>query len=79
MTREYYVVTLRGVPIDVSTSYARALGIAKERTVPGATAEVVACVPVQLEFELEEPTKEECTYPNCDHAKGLCFNNYEVG
>lgn len=79
----YYLVMLRGLPVDVLPREIEARQIAKERSVPGAQATVMAVTPVQtefeFEFEVEDPTQETCTYPGCDHARGLCFNNYEIG
>jgi hypothetical protein len=57
--RTYYVVMLKGSPIEVFGSQAAAELCARERSTVAGTAHVVPMTPLQTEFEFEETTKPD--------------------
>lgn len=62
----YYIVLLNGVPLDVTTIYAKAQQSQKELSVPGKDAIILPCVPIQREFDFsdEGPTQEALDEPD---------------
>lgn len=72
----YYVVLLDGVPVDVTTYWARAVKSKEELTVPGKDAIILPCVPREDDFESEELTDldgiksdEHCQCEECEFVR----------
>lgn len=62
--KQYYIVLLNGVPVDVTTLWSRASKIRDELSVKGKDAIILPCVPVQTELDLGEFSSEEPTEPD---------------
>lgn len=71
MQTTYYIVLLNGVPVDVSTIFAKAQQSQKELSVPGKDAIILPCVPIQREFDFaqEEPTDKDCVCRECEFVR----------
>lgn len=61
----YYVVTHRGLPHSVYSYEHKALEVAREVSVKGAPAEVVAVSPLQQELPLESTEPEQEVKCSC--------------
>lgn len=58
----YYLVMHRGMPVDVTMYEFNATERAKERSIPGHPATVLAVSPVQLDLFPEEDTTPDCLH-----------------
>jgi hypothetical protein len=68
----FYVVTLDGTPLAVSTEYYRAAQMAKEMETKFKKAAIIPTRSLEDDFESEEPTEPD--KPRCECQECLCLS-----